>query len=277
MRQRLLRRRLLGWMVSGGTLSLLAACGGSDGTGSDTTTSTTTGSTSGAGSGTTTASGGACVEFPGETNGPFPADGTNSASGGVVNVLTQSGVVRSDITRSFGASTTAAAGVPLTLTIMLEDTGTACALLSGYAIYIWHCNRAGEYSLYSSDIVDENYLRGVQVTDSNGQVTFQSIYPACYSGRYPHIHVEVYASLTAATSGNNALLTTQLAMPRDACNTVYGGATGYSASVANLAQVTTANDNVFDSSSGVQLTAQTPVLTGDVSSGYSGRVTIGVA
>lgn len=273
MHQRILRRQVLNWMVSGGTVALLAACGGSDST-TASGTSTTDGA-SGSGT-TTTTSSGACVGFPGETNGPFPADGTNSASGSVVNVLTQSGVVRSDITTSFGSSTTTAAGVPFTLTITLEDTGTSCALLSGYAIYVWHCDRDGDYSLYSSGITDENYLRGVQVSDSNGQVTFKTIFPACYSGRYPHIHVEVYPSLSVATSGSNALLVTQLAMPRDICTTVYGSASGYSESVTNLSQVTTTSDNVFDASSTAQLTAQAPALTGDVTSGYTGSVTIGV-
>jgi protocatechuate 3,4-dioxygenase beta subunit len=217
------------------------------------------------------------VADPSETNGPFPADGTNSVNGSVVDVLTQSGIVRSDITSSFGSSTTVAEGVPLTLTITLSDSGTACSELIGYAIYIWHCNRDGEYSLYAADIQDENYLRGVQVTDSNAQVIFKTIFPACYSGRYPHIHVEVYKTLASATGQSNALLTTQLAMPRDIATSVYGGSTGYSASVSNLAAVTTASDMVFASSSSAQLTAQTPVMSGSVADGYTATVTVGLS
>jgi protocatechuate 3,4-dioxygenase beta subunit len=144
-------------------------------------------------------------------------------------------------------------------------------------MYIWHCNRDGEYSLYGTDIQNENYLRGVQVTDGNGQATFQTIFPACYSGRYPHIHVEVYESLALATGQVNAILTTQLALPRDICSTVYSGATGYSASVTNLAAVTTASDGVFDTSTTTELSAQTPALTGSIAGGYTGTVTIGVA
>jgi protocatechuate 3,4-dioxygenase beta subunit len=45
----------------------------------------------------------------------------------------------------------------------------------------------------------ENYLRGVQEADDDGVVTFHSIFPGCYSGRWPHIHYEVYESLDAAT------------------------------------------------------------------------------
>ena len=149
-------------------------------------------------------------------------------------------------------------------------------MLSGYAIYIWHCNRSGEYSLYGSDILTENYLRGVQVTDSNGQVTFTTIFPACYSGRYPHIHIEVYRSLTEATIYSNAVLTTQMAMPSAICTTVFDNATGYSASVTNFAAVTTSTDNVFSSSTAAQIAAQTPSLSGDVTNGYTGTITVGI-
>jgi len=265
------RRQVLGWIVSGATAAMIAGCGGGSGSGS---TSSSTSSSSSSGS---SSASGSCVADPEETNGPYPADGTNTVNGSTVNVLSASGIVRSDIRSSFGSSSTVAAGVPLLLTINLVDTNTTCALLTGYAIYIWHCNRDGEYSLYSSGIQTENYLRGVQVTDGNGQVTFQTIFPACYSGRYPHIHVEVYKTLASATGQANAILTTQMAMPRDVCSTVYGNATGYSASVTTLAAVTVSNDNVFDSSTTAEITAQTPALTGSVTDGYTGTITIGVA
>jgi protocatechuate 3,4-dioxygenase beta subunit len=193
----------------------------------------------------------------------------------VSNILTQSGIVRSDIRSSFGASTTTAPGVPLTLTINLVNRNDSCAVLSNYAIYIWHCNRDGQYSLYSSAIQNENYLRGVQVSDHNGQVTFTTLFPGCYSGRYPHIHFEVYQSLAAATSYANAVLISQMAMPSAICNTVYDTATGYSGSKTNFAAITTSNDNVFASSTAAQIAAQTPALTGDIS-GFSGTITIGL-
>jgi hypothetical protein len=197
------------------------------------------------GGGSTSGTSTACLADPQETNGPFPSDGTNSVNGAVSNVLTASGIVRSDITSSFGTSTNVAPGVPLTLTINLEDISTACSLLTSYAIYIWHCNRDGNYSLYSNGVQNENYLRGVQVTDGNGQA--------------------------------NAILTTQMAMPRDICTTVYAAASGYSTSVTNLSSITTSNDGVFDGSSSAQIAQQTPALTGSVSSGYTGTITIGVA
>jgi protocatechuate 3,4-dioxygenase beta subunit len=143
-------------------------------------------------------------------------------------------------------------------------------------VYLWHCTRDGQYSLYSSSIQDENYLRGVQIADSNGQVTFQTIFPGCYSGRYPHIHFEVYPSIGMATLYTNKILTSQLAMPRDICTTVYSGASGYSASVNNLAAVTLASDNVFGDNTTAQMAVMTPTLSGSIDAGYTGALTIGV-
>ena len=263
------RRQLLSWLVTGGAAAALVACGGGD----DDSSGSGSSSSSSSSSSSTTAS---CVADPEETNGPYPSDGSNSVNGSVSNILSESGVVRSDIRSSFGSSTTTAPGVELQLTINLVNTGSSCAVLSDYAIYIWHCNRSGEYSLYASDILDENYLRGVQVTDSNGQVTFTSIYPACYSGRHPHIHIEVYRNLTEATLYSNAVLISQMAMPSDICTTVYDNATGYSGSVSNFSAVSTSTDNVFSSSTATQIAAQTPSLSGSVSAGYTGTITIGL-
>lgn len=134
-------------------------------------------------------------------------------------MLTASGIVRSDIRSSFGSSSTMAPGVPMALTISLVNTNASCAALAGYAIYLWHCDATGKYSIY--DLPAENYLRGVQVTDSNGQATFQTIFPG-YAGRYPHIHFEVFQSLATATAGSNAVLTSQMCLPRDIATSVYG-------------------------------------------------------
>jgi protocatechuate 3,4-dioxygenase beta subunit len=267
------RRQLLGWLISGGGAALVVACGGG---GRDSSASSATSSSSSSSSASSSSATSSCVADPPETNGPYPADGSNSVNGTVSNILRQSGVVRSDIRSSFGSQTNTAPGIPLTLTINLVNSNNSCATLSDYAIYIWHCNRDGEYSLYAADIQNENYLRGVQVTDSNGQVTFTTIFPACYSGRYPHIHIEVYPSLSAATSYSNAVLTSQIAMPSAIASAVYETATGYSSSVATFADVTTSTDAVFSSSTAAQIAAQTPSLSGSVSAGYTGTIKIGL-
>lgn len=83
-----------------------------------------------------------------------------------------------------------AAGVPTTIKLRVADADSDKAL-AGAAVCLWHCDQEGRYSLYSNGVEDENYLRGVQETDSSGTATFTSIFPACYSGRWPHIHFEV--------------------------------------------------------------------------------------
>ena len=79
----------------------------------------------------------------------------------------------------------------------------------------------------------------MQETDADGTVTFTSIFPAAYSGRWPHIHFEVYPSLGAATSAGNKIGTSQLALPEETCDAVYA-TTGYEQSVRNLAQTSLA-------------------------------------
>ncbi len=228
-----------------------------------------------AGSGSGTGSSDSCSVIPSETQGPYPGDGTNSNSSGIVNVLAMSGIVRSDIRPSFGdyAGNTAD-GVEMTVTLKLVNTASSCASLAGYAIYLWHCDAGGNYSLYSSGAVDENYLRGVQVTDSNGEVTFTTIFPACYSGRWPHMHFEIYSSLATATSGNNDVKTSQLALPAAACNQVYGVASGYSASVANFAAVSLNSDGIFGDD---QAATQLATVEGSVSAGFTATLTVGIS
>ncbi len=214
-----------------------------------------------------------CLVDAETTNGPYPADGTNSAPGGTSNILAESGVVRSDIRSSFGNSTTLAQGVPLTLTLKLADFGANCAALAGATIYVWHCTQDGLYSLYTAP--DENYLRGVQVADQDGQVSFTTIFPGCYPGRWPHIHFEVYRDEASATDHRNALRTSQLALPQEICETVYA-VSGYGESARNLGQLTLQTDNVFSGATTDQLTLMTPKVTGSVSEGYVATATIAV-
>ena len=186
----LVSRRSLGMFLGAGTAAALAACspGGTSGTsGSSTSASATP---------TLTRAIAECgVEIPQETAGPYPGDGSNGP-----NVLEASGVVRQDITPSFGTSTSTAEGVPLTVTLTLLDNANGCTPLAGAAVYAWHCDREGKYSMYDSGLQNENYLRGVQEADANGQVTFKTIYPGAYSGRWPHIHFEVFESMSNATA-----------------------------------------------------------------------------
>jgi protocatechuate 3,4-dioxygenase beta subunit len=248
------RRRMLR-LIGGAGLVTLAGCGnGTDGTATGTTTATGAGTTTA----TTTEPAASCEQIPEETAGPFPGDGSNGP-----NILSESGIVRGDIRSSFGSASGVAEGVPLTINLRLLDTSNGCAALAGAAVYLWHCDAAGLYSMYSQDAAGENYLRGVQEADNTGTVTFTSIFPAAYAGRWPHIHFEVYPSLAKATNSADKIATSQLAFPKDVCEAVYA-TDGYQASVRNLAQTSLETDNVFRDGHDSQLAT----VTGSVSAGY---------
>ena len=206
-------------------------------------------------------------EIPHETAGPYPGDGSNGP-----DVLEQSGIVRSDIRASSGEYSGTAEGVPMTLELTVSDLANGGVPFQGVAVYVWHCTREGGYSLYSSGIEDQNYLRGVQIADADGLVRFTSVFPACYDGRWPHVHFEVYPDQAAITDSANAIATSQLALPQDVCETVYATA-GYEASVGNLSQVSLSGDNVFGDDDGA---GQLATVTGDVTGGYTVRLAVGI-
>ena len=150
-------------------------------------------------------------EIPEETAGPYPGDGSNG-----VNVLTETGIVRSDITSSFGNASGVAEGVPLTVRLKVYDlTGEDATALAGAAVYLWHCDRDGQ-------VLDVRRGRSPTRTTCaasrrptrTARWSSRSIFPAAYAGRWPHIHFEVYPSLDDATSATNKLRTSQLALPR---------------------------------------------------------------
>ncbi|TWJ02406.1 dioxygenase-like protein [Mucilaginibacter frigoritolerans] len=214
-----------------------------------TKTSTTTSSSSSSSS----SSSGSCTVTSSETAGPYPT-------------ITPSGYVRSNIVD--GQS-----GVPLTIKLTFTNTNNSCAALTGALVDIWHCTALGYYSEYidtpggsyaSVDYTASHFLRGRQTTDSNGLVTFTSIFPGWYSPRAPHIHVHVY------NSAGTSLLITQIALPTDVCNTVYTTASPYSA----RGEQDTANtaDMVFSDS----LANELSTVTGSVSAGYVLTINIGV-
>lgn len=264
--QFLQRRRLL-QMFGGGAVLALAGGAAKVMAGASRSTSPTTSDAasdvSTVGSGST----GTCTIIAEETAGPFPGDGSNGP-----NVLAESGIVRSDIAASFGESTTVAEGVPLTVSLVLTDTSNGCVAFAGAAVYIWHCDREGRYSMYSDGVTGENYLRGVQEADANGTVTFTSIFPGAYPGRWPHIHFEVYATVDEAVAAGEPIATSQLAFPRAVCEEAYGS-DGYDASVGNLAAMTLEQDGVFGDDGGV---TELATMTGDLADGIIAELAVGV-
>jgi protocatechuate 3,4-dioxygenase beta subunit len=212
-------------------------------------------------------SGSASAEIPDETEGPYPGDGSNGP-----DVLEQTGVVRRDIRSSFGEATGTADGVPMTLEMEIKDLANGGAPFVGVAVYVWHCDREGRYSLYSDGVTEENYLRGVQITDSDGKVSFDSVFPACYSGRWPHVHFEVFPDQASIADDSTIIATSQLALPQDASEAVYAQR-GYETSVQNMAEVSLDDDHEFGDDGGGR---QLATATGDVRTGYTVVLSVGV-
>jgi len=262
-----LRRRNVLRLLVGAGVAVVAGCSADEtpsASGSTPTPSATSSTPSSTPSSTSSAVD--VDEIPQETAGPYPGDGSNGP-----NVLTESGIVRSDLTKSFGSASGVASGVPLTVELVVLDAAKDTAL-AGAAVYLWHCDALGRYSLYSEGAEDENYLRGVQAADADGKVTFTTIFPAAYSGRWPHIHFEVYASLSEATAAGKISATSQLAFPSAPCEAVYA-TNGYDGSSQNMSRTSLEDDGVFGEDDGVQ---QLATVTGSVQQGYVARLTVGV-
>jgi protocatechuate 3,4-dioxygenase beta subunit len=208
----------------------------------------------------------AATEIPQETAGPFPGDGSNGP-----NALTTSGIVRGDIRSSFGTATGVATGVPLTIRLSILDVARGGDPYVGAAVYLWHCDRTGGYSMYSAGLANANYLRGVQAADESGRLEFTTIFPGAYAGRWPHAHFEVYPTLAHTTSAANVITTSQLALPEAVCRAAYA-ADGYDDSLANLARTSLAGDSVFRDGAGRQLVT----VTGDATAGFVATLTVPV-
>ena len=194
--------------------------------------------------------------MPEETAGPYPGDGSNG-----VNALTESGIVRSDITSSFGSAS--GDGRRRADDVADDDhrRRRRSSPLEGAAVYVWHCDAEGRYSLYSPG-VDGRELparRAGRRRRRDGDV--HSIYPACYSGRWPHIHYEVYPDVDARSpTPSNKIATSQLAMPDDANQAVFATVRLLRGSAANYSRVSLGSDNVFSDGT----TNEEPTVTGDV-------------
>ncbi|HRW37101.1 MAG: hypothetical protein KDB04_01740 [Acidimicrobiales bacterium] len=259
------RRRVLGLFGSAAAAVALAACGSSGSSGSSATTtgaSGTAASTPASAGSSSSTSGGA---IPEETAGPYPGDGSNGP-----DVLGTEGIVRQDITSSFAGLSGTAGGEPLTIRFAVTDPSGAAR--RGLAVYAWHCTAEGGYSLYSSGLEDQNFLRGVQETDADGIASFTSVFPGCYDGRWPHVHFEVYSSLDDIAAGQ-PIATSQIALPEDTCAEVYASDDRYSSSVANLTRVSLETDMVFADSWEQEL----GTITGAVGDGLTVELAVPVS
>lgn len=201
-----------------------------------TTSGTTTGSTNGS-------SATDCTVNPTETIGPFP---TKSPADYVTKNIKSDRV-----------------GVNLTANITIKNKNTGCGALAGAMVDIWHCDADGNYSEYggtnmqTANYQSVHFLRGRQISDLNGLVSFASIFPGWYGGRAVHIHVHIY------NASGKSLLVTQIAFPAAVCDTVFTTATSFYKK--GKADTTNERDNVFSDGFATQLAT----LSGDVTNGYT--------
>jgi len=188
-----------------------------------------------------------CNVSPRETKGPFPTKTPSQ--------MMQANI-KSDRT-----------GIALLVNLTIVDKTNNCKPLAEANVDVWHCDKDGNYSEYGNNPMQRNdftaahFLRGRQTTDTNGRVSFLSIYPGWYHGRAPHIHIEIF------DKAGKSLLVTQVAFPEDVSGKVYS-----SSLYASRGKADTPNnrDNVFADS----LSEQMATVTGNTTDGYTLSSTI---
>jgi protocatechuate 3,4-dioxygenase beta subunit len=229
--KRINRREAIGAIGAAAGAALAFGCSNSSTSPSATTTTTgtTTGSTNSS-----------CAITPTETIGPYPS---------VTDIF------RSDIRET-------KTGTLLTLTIKVVNVNANCAAVSAANVEIWQCDATGNYSEYGTQTA-QTYLRGIQTTNSNGEVTFTTIYPGWYQGRATHIHVEV-------KTGGVSRKVTQIAFPESINNTVY--ATGVYASRGSN-PMSNLSDGIFADS----LSSELVTPSGSPASGYTASCQVAIS
>lgn len=184
-----------------------------------------------------------CTVNPSETAGPFP---TKDPASYVIKDIKDGRT-----------------GVTMMANISIKNKNNSCNALQGVFVDIWHCDADGNYSEYGgtgmqpTNYTNVHFLRGRQISDANGLVSFATIFPGWYSGRAVHIHVHVY------NAAGKSLLVTQIAFPASVCDTVFTTATSFYKK--GKADTTNERDNVFSDGYSTQLAT----LAGDITNGFT--------
>jgi protocatechuate 3,4-dioxygenase beta subunit len=144
-------------------------------------------------------------------------------------------------------------GTPTTLKIYIRNVNNGCAIIKDAVVDVWHCDAEGEYSEYGNSS-NAHFLRGRQNTDANGMAAWKTVFPGWYSGRAPHIHVQVF------NSAGKSLLTTQIAFPKAECDKVYTQGAYKSRGLQNT---TNERDGIFSDGVGTEMAT----ITGNVNDG----------
>ncbi len=223
------RRNAIGKIGFAG-VALLAGSRCGDGT--STAPSESTGTTSG-----TTSSSAACVLTPTLTEGPFYFD---------------AGRIRRDITEG-------RPGTPLLLALDVVSS-SSCSPLRDAVVDIWHCDAVGLYSGYGSEgTAGERFLRGIQVTNADGRVEFDTIYPGFYRGRTVHIHFKIHLDERTA-------VTSQVFFPESLNDAVMATSPYHDSGVRDTRNST---DSIFTSSTVLDIVAD--------GGGYAATLVIGIS
>ena len=139
-------------------------------------------------------------------------------------------------------------------------------------MYLWHCDRAGNYSLYSAGATNQNYLRGVQATDANGTVSFTSIYPGVLLGT---VAAHPLRGLPEPERGDVGV-EQESRRRRSRCRRrrpiSCTQRRAIEQSITNLARITLATDMVFSDGASLELAT----ITGDVAGGMTASLTVAV-
>jgi protocatechuate 3,4-dioxygenase beta subunit len=183
-----------------------------------------------------------------------------------------SGYNRSDI-RSDVAGTNIQSGVLFTLNIYVYDRKNSCVAVQNAQVDVWHCNMAGIYSGIQSstngkgaDYTSQSWLRGYQLTDSSGLVSFTTIVPGWYTGRTTHIHIRFRS--TYDTSSDGSTNTAQLFFDQTFINNLNTSVSPYSTHGSN--SVTNAGDSIYNAEGGTTVLS----LSGSASAGYTATFSV---
>ena len=193
-----------------------------------------------------------CVLVPEVTEGPYFVDAK---------------LRRSDI-RSNSSGDGTRAGIPLTLRINIVEVGSggSCSPVRGAVVDIWHCDAEGVYSGVEGS-AGTDFLRGQQVTDDSGAVTFTTIFPGWYRGRAVHIHLKVR---TYDGSEQTFEYTSQLFFSE---TTIAQASDSAPYSANGEPDTSNASDMIYAETGGTSLVA----MSGSPASGYTGTVTFGLS
>ena len=173
-------------------------------------------------------------------------------------------------------------GVEVQYTFTVVDEANDCAPLADALVEIWHCDALGEYSGFvgkngHTETDDGTFLRGGQMTDSDGQVSLISIWPGHYVSRAVHVHMRVHTDVTLTDdsyTGGSIIHTGQLFFDAD-INTEVQASSPYSDNTTK--ETALADDTIYDDGGAASGLLTLTALGDSVSDGYKATLTVGVS